>query len=37
MDVGDDDKYMSADAAHAVFVITFSAVKMYVMHSRRAT
>jgi len=29
MDVDDDDKYMSAAAAHAVFVMTVSAARMY--------
>jgi len=37
MDVYDDDEYMNAAAAHAVFVITVSAARMYVMHSTRAT
>ena len=29
MDVDDDDEYMNAAAAHAVFVMTVSAAKMY--------
>jgi len=29
MDVDDDDEYMNADAAHAVFVMTVSAASMY--------
>jgi len=29
MDVDDDDEYMNAAAAHAAFVITVSAARMY--------
>jgi len=29
MDVDDDDEYMNAAAAHAAFVMTISAVRMY--------
>jgi len=29
MDVDDDDEYMNAAAAHAAFVMTASAVRMY--------
>jgi len=36
MGVDDYDKYMSAAAAHAAFVMTVSS-KMYGMHSTRAT
>ena len=36
MDV-DDDEYMNAAAAHAAFVMTVSAARMYVMHSVCAT
>ena len=29
MDVDDDDEYMNAAAAHAAFVMTISAARMY--------
>jgi len=41
-DVDDDDEYMNAAAAHAAFVMTVSAARMYwllrhALHSTRAT
>ena len=40
MDANDDDEHMNAAAAHAAFVMTVSAARMYwyyVLHSTRAT
>jgi len=37
MDVDDDDEYTNLAAAHAAFVMTVSAARMYVIHSTSAT